>query len=483
MAFKEGVVLGTVSLNATGSGTTAIGATSNSGTISIGNTSSGAVNIDCGTAGINVGSTANNHTTTIGTTNGTATTNIRSGSGGIGLTGAVTSANAITITSGNLTLSAGNVALPTTSSTVGNVTINSNRVLHAYGNTTAGAANVFAGLNAGNYTLNTGSSLRNAGFGAQSLASLTTGADNTGVGVNSLNACQNGGGNCILGVGAGTNITSGSNNIAIGRIVGSSGALGFVTTGSYNIAIGPSAGNSLATSDSSNILLGHTGTGGTSNIMRLGTAGSGNGQVNTTFIAGPTMNIATDSSAGTITMGNTTGATVMALRYGTGDFTLASATGTVMSALDTGEITYPLQPAFLAIHTVSQTNITGNGAIATINFTSEIFDQNSDYDGTNTFIAPITGRYMLIYACYMDQVSSGTNGVMNIVTSNRSYGSNFLNYSAVSVSGQIAFNTSALTDMDSGDTATCTMTITGIGADTADALASGATYFSGYLVC
>lgn len=85
MAFKNGVILGPILFNDTGSGTTAIGATSNSGTISIGNGSSGAININCGTAGINIGATANAHTTTLGSTNTTSATVIQSGSGNIAM--------------------------------------------------------------------------------------------------------------------------------------------------------------------------------------------------------------------------------------------------------------------------------------------------------------------------------------------------------------------------------------------------------------
>lgn len=106
MAFKGGVVLGTVSFNATGTGTTNIGATSNSGTISIGNTSSGAVAINCGTAGITVGTTANAHATTLGSTNTTSATTIQSGSGGTalaGYTGIVTANNTSPITVSTVT--------------------------------------------------------------------------------------------------------------------------------------------------------------------------------------------------------------------------------------------------------------------------------------------------------------------------------------------------------------------------------------------
>lgn len=53
-----------------------------------------------------------------------------------------------TIPSGNFTIGAGNILLPTTSSTVGQITLNGNRFLHGYGTN-----NVFLGTDAGNFTL------------------------------------------------------------------------------------------------------------------------------------------------------------------------------------------------------------------------------------------------------------------------------------------------------------------------------------------
>lgn len=104
-------VLGTISLNATGTATTNINGTSNSGTVTIGNTSSGAVTIGCGTAGISVGTTANAHTSTFGSTNSTSATTVQSGSGALN----VTSTNgALTINSGTGTLALSNDASNTT---------------------------------------------------------------------------------------------------------------------------------------------------------------------------------------------------------------------------------------------------------------------------------------------------------------------------------------------------------------------------------
>lgn len=90
-----------ININTTGTQNTLIGTSGNSGTISIGNTSSGAVTIDCGTAGITVGTTANAHTSTFGSTNSTSATTIQSGSGAL----------SITSTNGALTINSGTGAL------------------------------------------------------------------------------------------------------------------------------------------------------------------------------------------------------------------------------------------------------------------------------------------------------------------------------------------------------------------------------------
>ena len=81
MAFKGGYVLGPVTLNAFGSLSTEIGTNTNTGTVTIGNTNSGAIRIDCGTAGLAMGTTANAHTVSIGSTSSTSTTLIQAGTG------------------------------------------------------------------------------------------------------------------------------------------------------------------------------------------------------------------------------------------------------------------------------------------------------------------------------------------------------------------------------------------------------------------
>jgi hypothetical protein len=72
--------------------------------------------------------------------------------------------------------------------------------------------------------------------------------------------------------------------------------------------------------------------------------------------------------------------------------TLASATGTIITANDTGEVVMPLQSAFYA-YSAGANDVTGNGTIYTLVFASEEYDQNSDWNGTSTFTAPVTGKY------------------------------------------------------------------------------------------
>lgn len=146
-----------------------------------------------------------------------------------------------------------------------------------------------------------------------------SGTGNVGVGESVLNALTSGNMNTCMGDAAGQHLTSSSNSTAIGSgalstaagatgtntalgknalttLNGGTGAntsLGFacmnlLATGVSNIGIGDSAGTSYSTSESSNIVVGNSGTIGESNVIRLGTQGSGAGQQNTCFIAGTT---------------------------------------------------------------------------------------------------------------------------------------------------------------------------------------------------
>ncbi len=198
-----------------------------------------------------------------------------------------------------------------------------------------------------------------------------------------------------------------------------------------------------------------------------------------------TVNLATGAGAKLTTLGSTNGASSLALKYGTADMTLASATGNVMSALDTGEITYPLQPAFLAYLATADNDQTGNGGVynlGTVTALTEVFDQNADFNTNGTFTAPVTGRYFLNAAILVSGCTIATQSTFQIITSNRSYVAQF---SRPASSGSFGNVNSALTDMDAADTATVRVVVAGEAANTADIAGSASLqcYFTGSLDC
>jgi hypothetical protein len=201
-----------------------------------------------------------------------------------------------------------------------------------------------------------------------------------------------------------------------------------------------------------------------------------------------TINIGTGAAAKTVTVGSTTTTSSLALKYGTSDFSLASATGNIMVAQDTGEINYPLQPAFLAIPNATISDVTGDGTTYVIIFNTEIFDQNSDYNtGTGQFTASVTGRYQFYGSiAYGDIGAAHTNGSQIIDTSNRDYLTNLNNPTTFDINGYLAQTLVVLADMDAGDTAELVANVAG-STKTVDIFYQSSTdprsWFSGSLVC
>ncbi len=135
-----------------------------------------------------------------------------------------------------------------------------------------------------------------------------------------------------------------------------------------------------------------------------------------------------------------------------GDLTITPVSGNTLK---------PTQPAVFAISTL-QSSVTGAGIVATVTFTTEIFDQNNDFDGT-TFTAPVTGRYFLsVHLNYDHLGASNIRGFFTIVASNRSLLCNLLNYGAIRDSNDdVILSASTFIDMDAADTVSITTAIQG----------------------
>jgi hypothetical protein len=158
---------------------------------------------------------------------------------------------------------------------------------------------------------------------------------------------------------------------------------------------------------------------------------------------------------------------------------LGSAVGTTAHMVfnEAGEITKPLQPAFGAYPTI--VNNFAEGALTTIVFDNERFDVGGNF-ASNTFTAPITGKYLLCVDLYMSSVDSASlYQELRIVTSNRNY------YAINNTGGMDAdgFQSIALTviaDMDASDTAHVALTLEASGTVQADL--SNASNFTGCLL-
>tara|TARA_R100000458_G_C8268327_1_gene243165 strand:+ start:1663 stop:2175 length:513 start_codon:yes stop_codon:yes gene_type:complete len=154
-----------------------------------------------------------------------------------------------------------------------------------------------------------------------------------------------------------------------------------------------------------------------------------------------------------------------------------SSTSTALSIDANGHITKPNQSAFNATNDGTQSNI-ATGTQVTVALGSERFDQNADF-ASNTFTAPVTGKYQLNTFIRIDNLDSAAHYYeLKINTSNSGYG---IILDPDFGQDQSYFNMAfaVLADMDASDTATVEIRQEGGTAQT-DILDAR---FSGALLC
>lgn len=160
----------------------------------------------------------------------------------------------------------------------------------------------------------------------------------------------------------------------------------------------------------------------------------------------------------------------------------ALGTNNIMSVATSGEINYPLQPAFLAYLATTANNKTGTGTSYQLgtDALTEVFDQNSDFNTNGTFTAPVTGKYALNTSSIISGCTIATGQTTQISTSNRIYSSQF---NRPAGNSNLCAPISVLADMDAADTAVVNVMSSGEAGDTDDILGSSTlfTYFSGAL--
>ncbi|MBL8520102.1 MAG: hypothetical protein JNK75_05455 [Betaproteobacteria bacterium] len=183
----------------------------------------------------------------------------------------------------------GNLVLPGSSASAGNLIKDGLPFLHNFGSN-----NVFAGSDAGNFNLlgasNTALGVRalksllmgshNVGVGRDALGLNQDGASNVAVGSSALGANSAGSSNAALGHDSLASLGEGNGNVALGASASRNATNSYFNTavgngsllnnnGNYNIGIGNQAGSALTTGHY-NIAIGHGGAAGESNTVRIG---------------------------------------------------------------------------------------------------------------------------------------------------------------------------------------------------------------------
>ena len=144
-----------------------------------------------------------------------------------------------------------------------------------------------------------------------------------------------------------------------------------------------------------------------------------------------------------------------------------------------GNVTTPYQPAFSVRPSSDQSNI-ARPANTTVLWGTEIFDQGGNFS-SNTFTAPVTGRYQLNVNIYAQSVDSAADYVQfALVTSNQTYYYIFSTNTLSQDAAYMSFPIAVLADMDASDTAIVQANLNNTGSAQMDI--TTISYFSGYLV-
>lgn len=149
-------------------------------------------------------------------------------------------------------------------------------------------------------------------------------------------------------------------------------------------------------------------------------------------------------------------------------------------------------PCFFAYANANVTNVTGDGTTYTAVFNTEMFDLANNFDGTSTFTAPITGKYIFAVNISLSNLSAshtitfsslvlaGSASVSqefnNVSAANCRDASNNFTYSGIIGPITMVANDTAKIQLTVSN-GTKTVTFTGA------ALTSRQSFFAGFLVC
>ena len=188
--------------------------------------------------------------------------------------------------------------------------------------------------------------------------------------------------------------------------------------------------------------------------------------------------IADAGDAAGIFMGTTSNNNAGGIRYftDTNKLTLRANDEDRILVDSAGRVTKPYQPAFGA--NASYTNIPLSGHV--VMSLSERFDVGGNLT-SNTFTAPVTGKYLITYHVYFTQVDASHNNLgINITTSNKTYEAWWQPNNLLGGDGIFSVSGSQVCDMDINDTMQYKLYTSG---GTAQTDIHGDSTVSGCLIC
>ena len=166
--------------------------------------------------------------------------------------------------------------------------------------------------------------------------------------------------------------------------------------------------------------------------------------------------------------------------HGTDKLSIGVNQSTKLAIDSTGAVTMEFQPAFSAKLSSAQNNIAVDTQ-TTVNYSTQVFDQNDDYDeSTFIFTAPVTGKYQLNVDLLLQNIDAASNYYQTqLTTSNRTY-YHTLDPDFGQDNQYFNLNVNVLADMDANDTAKVVIYQAG-GTQQTDI--NSVSTFTGFLAC
>lgn len=513
MAFKGGVVLGPVSLNATLAANTNINGTTNTGTVIIGNSLSGTVSISsAGTINIgndavintiNIGSAAANKTINIGfglanmairigVANGTSSVAIESGSGGVSVNSVGGSASLTGSTGSSIDAAGGSIGVGAGNSDVAiniGILATAGRTI-TIGNTTGTTGVVLNSGSAGvKATGVAGVVVANKNYVTINTVTGALGSDNAPLTSISITGDTGGAltGSSFTFAGGTTGLSFGGSGstetLTFAGITANGGTVSLATdatTSTINVGTGAGAKTSTFGSASSTSATTVQSGSGVLNVTSTGgalTINSGTGALGiSTDASATTISIGTGGAVKGITLGSTNTTSSTAIKSGSGNVAINSG----LTIDSTGRNYNTVQPCF-QVKANGQTNVTGDATVYTVLWANETFDQGNNF-ASPTFTAPIAGRYLFTYQLYVTGLAvAHTSMQSRLTTTGVTFQGSFINPGVVKDgSNGVSASFSVIANMAASDTANVQIIVSG---GTKVAGVDAASWFSGVLLC